>query len=299
MRPGPGQLAWQPDRQTLLAQDQQRVKDRRSGRLISFHRGAHRAHAPLRLFCFHHAGGAASLFKNWGQCLDGTADVVAIQLPGREGRWQEALCSDPDAMIEAIADDLQSADDGRPCVLFGHSLGAALCFGVAQALWERGAPLLAGLILSAGAPFHSALAGLDPAPLDDDALLELVLSWGGISPEMLRHADLMRGMLARLRSDLTLAHALYQRQAGLAALPVPIVAMGGSEDPVVPVADLATWSRFTSRNFDHHVLPGGHFFLRDEQALFPVLSRVIASLSPSLPGFQSPSLRSEHVQYAA
>jgi hypothetical protein len=50
MRPGPGQLAWQPDRQTLLAQDQQRVKDRRSGRLISFHRGAHRAHAPLRLF---------------------------------------------------------------------------------------------------------------------------------------------------------------------------------------------------------------------------------------------------------
>lgn len=41
------------------------------------------ATARLRLFCFHHAGGAASAFAGWQEALGPDVSVVPVQLPGR------------------------------------------------------------------------------------------------------------------------------------------------------------------------------------------------------------------------
>ena len=85
--------------------------------------------APLRLFCFPHAGGAASAYFAWGAALDGV-DVAAVQLPGREGRLAESPETDMATLLDRLAGALAATLDGRPFAFFGHSLrvcGARLC----------------------------------------------------------------------------------------------------------------------------------------------------------------------------
>ena len=43
----------------------------------------------LRLFCFPHAGGGASIFRLWHKFIPTTIEVCPVQLPGRENRIQE------------------------------------------------------------------------------------------------------------------------------------------------------------------------------------------------------------------
>ena len=50
-------------------------------------------------------------------------------------------------------------------------------------------------------------------------------------------------------------------------LDCPLTAFGGRDDPLVTMAGLEGWRAQTSRRFAVHVLPGGHFFLRTQQAV--------------------------------
>ena len=65
------------------------------------------------------------------------------------------------------------------------------------------------------------------------------------------------------------------------ALPCPIHAFGGSDDPLVMESDLSEWRTRTSGEFSVQILPGGHFYLSDGPQLFtalrPLLSRLPAA----------------------
>jgi medium-chain acyl-[acyl-carrier-protein] hydrolase len=43
----------------------------------------------------------------------------------------------------------------------------------------------------------------------------------------------------------------------------PILAIGGTDDAIVSMADLAAWQAHTRRAFRQYLLPGNHFFVRD------------------------------------
>ncbi len=38
---------------------------------------------------------------------------------------------------------------------------------------------------------------------------------------------------------------------------------GGLDDPAVQCTKLLEWERHTTDSFNHHMFPGGHFFLND------------------------------------
>jgi len=42
-----------------------------------------------RLFCLPYAGGAASKYAAWKRCTPDNAEIVPIQIPGRESRIRE------------------------------------------------------------------------------------------------------------------------------------------------------------------------------------------------------------------
>src|SRR5271168_1373112 len=81
----------------------------------------------FRLFCFHHAGGGASLFRGWPRLFQAGYEIAGIQLPGREHRLREmpydSLKDLVPALHSAIACELRA-----PFAFFGHSLGALLAF---------------------------------------------------------------------------------------------------------------------------------------------------------------------------
>src|SRR5262249_41809067 len=85
----------------------------------------------LRLFCFHHAGGAASVFSGWPAALPPGVDVLPVQLPGRESRRREAVPADFESLIAAL--DAELAEHVRaPYALYGHSLGGSVAYHLAK-----------------------------------------------------------------------------------------------------------------------------------------------------------------------
>jgi medium-chain acyl-[acyl-carrier-protein] hydrolase len=241
--------------------------------------------ARIRLFCFPYAGGGASIFRDWAQDLPDFVEVCPVQLPGRENRFQEALLTCLEPLIEALAGELAPQLD-PPFAFFGHSMGALVAFELARRLHRDGRPLPARLLVAGcGAPsirtqdppmhtlpdaeFRSRLRGLNGTPaavFDDDELMEL--------------------LLPNLRADIGLCET-YTFIPG-PRLTCPISAWGGLGDDTVSHRELDVWREHTIGPFRLRMLPGDHFFLRTAQPLLlrglaQELFRVVTAARPDRP----------------
>lgn len=234
--------------------------------------------AVARLFCFHHAGVGAAVYRLWPSGLPDQLEVCAVQLPGRGGRLREPLMSNVSAIVDALLPALQPLLD-RPFAIFGHSMGAVIGSEFVRALAERGGPLPGHLVVSGRRPAHVP----DSQPLlnvlDDDAFVaEVNRRYGGIPAEVLADAEVMALLLPALRADIT---ALETFQPGRRApLPCPISAYGGHHDHLTPRAHLEAWRDETLASCRVRVFPGDHFYLEAQRSL--VLAELSATLAPML-----------------
>ena len=223
----------------------------------------------MRLFCFHHAGGAGAMFNGWNKALGPAVDVVPVEVPNRE-RFTTLR-----QLVDEVGEQLGSALDG-PHAFFGHSFGALLAYRLACLRMASGYPSPRALVVSSFAPPHL------PAPLpavdhlDDQQLTALLSDLGGIPPELAEWPTLRERAVAAARIDLRLCAT--DEEAEAAALPCPIHAFGGSDDPLVTEDDLYEWRSRTSGEFAVHVLRGGHFYLSDGPQLFAILLPLLSRL---------------------
>jgi surfactin synthase thioesterase subunit len=225
----------------------------------------------VRLFCFHHAGGGGAMFSRWNKALGPAVDVVPVEILNRE-RFATLR-----ELVDEVGEQLGSVLDG-PHVFFGHSFGALLAYRLACVRAVSGSPSPRALMVSSCAPPHL------PAPipvvdhLDNHQLTALLSDLGGIPPELSEWPALRDNAVAAARIDLRLCAT--DEDAEAVALPCPIHAFGGSDDPLVTEDDLSEWRSRTSGEFSVHVLKGGHFYLSDGPQLFatllPLLSRLPA-----------------------
>src|SRR4029450_5629451 len=99
----------------------------------------------------------------------------------------------------------------------------------------------------------------------DADLLDVVLAEHPDLPGELREdPDFVEGVLTAYRADLTVVET-YRPAAGHHPLPIPITVLSGLDDAggVEPLAD---WRAYTTARFVLHLLPGDHFYLRQERA---------------------------------
>jgi medium-chain acyl-[acyl-carrier-protein] hydrolase len=224
--------------------------------------------AQRRLFCFPYAGGGASLFRTWHHVLPPAVEVCAIQLPGRETRLREAPFDYLPLLIDVLVPVLRPYLD-KPFALFGHSMGALICFELARRLRTqyqltpvqlfvsgRGAPQLP----QADAPLH----GL-PAPA---FLAGVRQRYQNLPDAVLQEAEMVELILPLLRADFTLLET-YTYSAGM-PLACPIAAFGGRQDERVPLETLAAWREQSSHAFILRQFAGNHFYLT--QQLGPLLA---------------------------
>jgi medium-chain acyl-[acyl-carrier-protein] hydrolase len=229
--------------------------------------------AMLRLFCFPHAGGGASAFRDWPSDLPPSVEVWPIQPPGRETRMLEAPFTQLMKLAQAIEQAIRPYLD-KPFAFLGHSMGARVCFEVARLLRQHGGPSPVGLLISAdrapqlpnpNAPIHA---------LPKAKFLAELRRLNGTPESVLQYADLMELLLPLLRADLTLIETYaYQPQA---PLDCPISAMGGLQDPEANRQELEAWREQTRGAFTLRMFPGDHFFLASSKAA------VLAALSQDL-----------------
>jgi medium-chain acyl-[acyl-carrier-protein] hydrolase len=237
-----------------------------------------RPSAPLRLFCFPYAGMGASAYRPWAAELPADVELCAVQPPGRETRMREPAFADLSQLAAAIGEHILPLLD-RPFVFFGHSMGALTAFEVARRLARSGGATPAYLIASAHqaprlprreSPLHE---------LPDAAFVaEIQRRYGGIPDEVLAHRELLELLLPGLRADMT-AIERYEYQPG-EPLGCPILAIGGTFDARVSVADLEAWRDETTAEFSTRRLHGGHFFIQNARA--QVIDILATALGPSL-----------------
>ncbi|MFD6246639.1 thioesterase II family protein [Streptomyces roseolus] len=215
-----------------------------------------RASGP-RLFCFPHAGGAASAYVGLARELNPAFDVVAVQYPGRQDRRLEEPIDDIGRLADAVAREIVPHLD-RPYAFFGHSMGAVLAYETARRLAGRDLPAPVRLFLSgrgAPTPFRNPLDRMD----DDEAVIAAIRRLGGTGSQVLEDPEIMAMVMPSLRADYR-AIGSYAWTEG-PRLSMPFTVLVGDSDPVVTTDRAAAWREHTEARTDVRIFPGGHFYL--------------------------------------
>lgn len=214
--------------------------------------------ARFRLICFPHAGGGPRYFKDWHLGFPTEVEILAVQLPGREGRFLERPFDRFDVIVDSIVDSLANLRRA-PLAFFGHSMGALIAFEVARALRRYGMGAPAHLFVSSrpGPRIRQGKESIHSLP--DLELAAKLREFGGTSELTLSDEEALSLFLPTLRADLA-ACATYLYRAD-APLKCPISAYGGVADFEVSRDCLNAWSAETSQAFNLHMFPGGHFYL--------------------------------------
>jgi medium-chain acyl-[acyl-carrier-protein] hydrolase len=219
--------------------------------------------ARVRLFCFSHAGGGASVYRSWPGELPSEIDACAVQLPGREERIREPPLTSVDVAAREVALALLPHLD-RPYAVFGHSLGALVGFEVARELRRRGFPPEHIFAAARGAPDDpSSLPPIHALP-DKTFIEELQRRYKSIPAAVLAEPELLDLFVPLLRADLRMLES-YRYVEG-EPFACPITVLGGVDDHAWSEDRLAAWGRHTKGDFLVRMLPGDHFFLNPGRA---------------------------------
>jgi medium-chain acyl-[acyl-carrier-protein] hydrolase len=217
--------------------------------------------ARLRLFCFPYAGGGATLYHPWREALGDEIEVCAVQLPGRENRYQEK----PYRRMEPLVDDLLGRIDpllDRPFAFFGYSMGAAIAHETALRLAESHGRVPEHLFACAQRAPHLEVQGrLTADQMSDAELRDRLARLDGTPSQVLDSPELMELFGPRIRADLELNDS-YLTSADRVH-DCPLTVFGGRHDRDVSERGLEAWSCLTRGPFRMRVLDGGHFFIRE------------------------------------
>ncbi|HEU5378233.1 MAG TPA: thioesterase domain-containing protein [Ktedonobacteraceae bacterium] len=217
--------------------------------------------ARLRLFCFHHAGGSASVFHPWLAKVHSAIEICPIQLPGRERRFLEKPISSLTTLLPLLEEALLPYLDG-PFAFFGHSMGVLLCFELARSLRRQHGLEPEHLFLSAFAEVQEPRLPALHTLSDEQFIEQFQQRFQGLPAVVLEDQKALEYYLAILRADFTLTETYrYSVDQPFAC---PITALGGLQDRGVKRGSLAAWRQHTEKRFLLRMFPGGHNYLQSE-----------------------------------
>jgi medium-chain acyl-[acyl-carrier-protein] hydrolase len=244
--------------------------------------GAHaQSSANFRLFCFPYAGAGASVFRDWQKELPSTAEVVPVQLPGRERRWSDRPVQDLPLLAATVATALEPLLI-EPYALFGHSMGALIAFELACVIRRRRLAVPVHLFVSATRPPHIPDREPPVHHLPDVLLWKTVMrDYGAAQDGTPLNREMAPVLLPILRADFRMCESYKPSREE--PFPFPLTAYGGVHDRRVTYADLSAWSSYTTGPFRMRLFPGGHFFVsRDRAVFFKAFSGDLACLAASV-----------------
>jgi surfactin synthase thioesterase subunit len=227
--------------------------------------------APVRLACLPHAGGSATFFYPLAAALTPGVEVLAVQYPGHQDRYKEPCLENMNDLVDGVLAALWPWTD-RPLALLGHSMGATIGFEVTRRLEEAGVVPAALFVSGRRGPTPEApgYAG----PLDDGSIIAELESTDGFDARVFADDELLAMVMPAIRGDYR-ALGGYRYRPG-PRLRCPVVVLTGDSDPKVSVDQASGWSDVAGETFALRVLPGGHFFVREQTAeVAAVVSRTL------------------------
>jgi surfactin synthase thioesterase subunit len=231
-----------------------------------------------RLYCFPHAGGAASAYVSLSRALSPSVEVLSVQYPGRQDRRLEPGVEDIGVLADLLAEQVGRESGERPYAFFGHSMGAIVAYETARRL---------GRTRAVSGPIHLFVSGRS-APstgvrrsdrlLGDAQLRAEIRRLGGTGSRVLDDPELMEMVMPALRADYR-ALAGYRWEPGR-PLDCPLTVLVGDADPVVTIEEAAAWADLSTAPTAVRVFTGGHFYLDDhtEEVAEAITSPLISGM---------------------
>lgn len=219
-----------------------------------------RCESPIaRLVCIPYSGGDIHAYRPWAAAMPRGIELRAVQLPGRGKRLNEAQPTDLAAVAACIAAAIEQLDP-LPLVLFGHSLGGALCY---ETVWrlEQGAQcehVKHAFISGCASPDHHAGKAAVEGEASDDEIREQLLRYQGTPQELLDNKDLFDLFLPILRGDFRMM-ARY-RPVETPVIRTPVTVFAGADERIA-IKQLDAWAAYASGYFSKFRFEGGHFFV--------------------------------------
>lgn len=230
--------------------------------------------AQRRLLILPHAGSGTGAWFPWRSRLPDDVELRVARLPGRESRLGEKpLTSAAEALTELT--HAYRALPPMPTVVFGHSLGALLAYGLCV-----GCPgTIRALVVSGEvAPgscdrSHADLLGLS----DRELALEANRRWGAVPAEILDAPEFLSLFLPALRGDLALVDSFPERPGGPIGIPLSVFA--GVEDDL-DAEGVHRWELHTEARTQLFRHPGAHMAVLEDPAVTEqVVSTCLGGLS--------------------
>jgi acyl transferase domain-containing protein/surfactin synthase thioesterase subunit len=216
-------------------------------------------HALFRLFCFHDAGGSASLFDGWDNYFDlSLVELVSVELPGRGRRINEAPITDTTVLLSELVPALAPLLD-KPYVFLGHSMGGLVAFEVMHELRKIHGRLPEVLFISSTSGLNAYEKRQVDYTLPNEVLVKL---YPHLDLSVVKDEELQQMLIQILRADLQLLHGHQYRFE--VPFNVPIVAIHGQEDQRVSRHQIGQWEKETFASFRLLSRPGGHRYIEQD-----------------------------------
>lgn len=234
-------------------------------RVVEFFRQERLRHS-AQIWCFPHAGVGASEFRYWAAASDRDVLICAVQLPGRERRFNEPTVTDMAELARGLAAEIGPllSQDAK---FYGQCLGAFVAFEVIAELARNNAEVPKHLYAASQiAPQHLSLFTPDLHSVGDPELFRRSIKrLGGIPPEFENNDELWKLVEPVLRSDCLLLER-YADSVSYAQIPTPVTAVVGAQDTNIEHDLVKGWERCTSSAFTFRVVSGSHFLSREKSS---------------------------------
>ncbi|GHI08480.1 hypothetical protein AQI88_04950 [Streptomyces cellostaticus] len=216
-----------------------------------------------RYYLLPYAGGGSAAYRpltdHWAAHPDRAPAVVPLAWQSERYPGADGLRSLAKDLADRIAEDLDRHPVGR-YGLFGHSMGALVAYETTAALTRLDCASPEILAVSGRvAPQYGFRPAVD---LDEPAsVAEYLRSCGGALAEAAEDPEFVELVRERLQDDVRLGAGHDHRDRP--PLPVPMVVLGGLEDPLATYEEMAGWLRHGAGTGGLWLFPGGHWFLWD------------------------------------
>lgn len=210
-----------------------------------------------KIFCFHHAGGNAGVYRKW-TLNKGEKNFVCVELPGKGTRRHEPFVNDFSEILPTLAENIVKVALNKKFTLFGHSMGAAMAFYVANYI-EKQFNIHPDKIIAAG---RQAPQDEDPSEfksyMNDDALIAELKKYNATPPEILENKELLQFILPEVRKDYKLNESLIYHGEHV---DTPIYLHAGTMDIGATREIMSHWNYVTTQGTKFTEFNGDHFFV--------------------------------------
>jgi surfactin synthase thioesterase subunit len=216
----------------------------------------------VRLFCLPYAGASAVMFYRWREYLSKFVELCPLELAGRGARHEEPFYHSIDEAVDDVLNMIQSKINHLPYAIFGHSLGSLLAYESCIKIQQ----------LKLKGPVHIFFSGELPPNLinlsksnvlnlSDKEFLNMVIEFGGISDEFLKHKELTSLFMPVLKSDYYLVQTYNYKERGI-KLDCDITVLNGNDELILQ-GEYYGWQNHTNRSCKECFFDGGHFFINE------------------------------------